>query len=215
MPALLLCLALTAAAQVTGPNPPTRTAAPPPAAFPLGPNLSALLSQTQQAAQTAALDLARLRIEKWKTDSGTKRQMQQNSDSLQRNLTAALPGMLADARSNPESFTAAFKLYRNLEALYGVFLPLTQAAQMFAPNNEAQTLVADLEQLDSNRRSVANYLERLAAVRDSELLRLRNQLNVLTATQARPKKIVVDDEPKKPRKKKPAKPSAATPAPPK
>jgi TolA-binding protein len=217
--ALLLCLALLAsgAAQVTAPSQPNLSATPAPASatMAVGLNLNDLLGQAEQAAQAATLDLARLRIEKWKTDSGMKQQMQQNSESLQRNLSAALPGMLSQVRSSPDSFAAAFKLYRNLQAVYDVFLPLSQAAEMFAPKPEVQALASDIDHFDRTRRAFADYLERMASVRDSELFRLRNQINVMQAgaSKAPPKKIIVDnDEPKKPaRKKKPAaKPSNGT-----
>jgi hypothetical protein len=45
-----------------------------------------MLSQLEQASQATQLDLAKLRIEKWKVDSGSKRQTQGNVESVQRNL---------------------------------------------------------------------------------------------------------------------------------
>src|SRR3954466_8097712 len=50
-----------------------------------------MIGQLQQIAQQTASDLGKLRIDKWKTDASNKQQTQSNSQSLQRNLTAALP----------------------------------------------------------------------------------------------------------------------------
>jgi hypothetical protein len=193
----------------------TSTAAPPQMAAPAT-NLNMVLSQVEQVAQTTNLDLARLRIEKWKTDSGVKQQMQANSESIQRNLSSALPGMVSQARANPESYAASFKLYRTLATLYDVFLPLSQASEMFAPKSEAQSLSGDLANLDQVRRALGDHLERMGMMHDAELARLRSQVRTqVVAGPKIPKRVVVDDDepPRKPaRKKKPAaKPPAATP----
>jgi hypothetical protein len=209
IPRFFWCLLLlaTASAQITS-SAPQGNAPGAPAQPSVEIGMGQLLAQVEQAAQAAALDLAKLRIEKWKTDGGTKQQLEQNSGSLQRNLTAALPAIVTQVRSNPDSFASAFKLYRNLQALYDVFVPLAQAAEMFASRSEFQALNTDLGSLDSARRSLGEYLERMALMRDSEMARLRSQMRQAqaAANAAPPKKIVVDEnEPaKKPaRKKKP------------
>src|SRR5437870_7509613 len=48
-----------------------------------------ILNQVEQTAQSAQVDLARLRIDKWKTDSNSKRQAQSNVEALSRNLKTA------------------------------------------------------------------------------------------------------------------------------
>jgi hypothetical protein len=90
------------------------TATPAPQRAPEG--VGPLVTCLQETAQTMNLDLSRLRIEKWKADAGVKRQSQANVDSIARNLTAGFPAMLEEARTNPGSLAAAFKLYRNLDA---------------------------------------------------------------------------------------------------
>ncbi len=65
------------------------TALPAPAA-----NISAMLSRLEQISQTLQVDLAKLRIDKWKADSSTKAQADANVSSLQRNLTSALPNVM-------------------------------------------------------------------------------------------------------------------------
>src|ERR1035438_1481355 len=53
--------------------------------------LNGLLAQLETAAKTTQADLAKLRIERWKTDSSTKKQMVGDVESVQRNLQNALP----------------------------------------------------------------------------------------------------------------------------
>jgi hypothetical protein len=93
--------------------------------------MNALLAQLEEASQAAQLDLAKMRIEKWKTDSGSKRQAEGNAESIQRNLKTALPEIIAELKASPESLTFTFKLYRNLDALYDVFESVAESAGAF------------------------------------------------------------------------------------
>ncbi len=200
----LLAISLTAAAQVSAPP---RATQPPPAAAaspqPAGSDLSASLGQVDQFVQNARLDLARLRIDKWKTDSSVKRQAEANSESLQRNLTAALPTIVNQVRANPTSVAATFKLYRNLNALYDVMSVLAESAGAFGPKEEYQALANDAGNLDNLRRSLADKVEMMAGARDNEIAQLQARARAAAAAATPPKKVVVDDtEPvKKPAKK--------------
>lgn len=215
----IFALVLAADAQVATPQPGRAAAHTPPTAIaPLSPDLTPLLGQLQQVAQSTNLDMAKLRIEKWKTDSDNKKRAQQNADSISRNLTSALPGMVDQVRANPQSLAATFKLYRNLNALYDVAAGLAESAGAFGSKAEYEALARDAANIDNLRRSMGDKMAEMAAFQDTELSRLRTQLAQATAPPpAPPKKIVVDDEekPKKPaaRKKKPAaKPAASKPA---
>ena len=70
---------------------PAPAASAPPVPYASVSQLNLLLSQLEQMAQATQLDLAKLRIDKWKTDSGTKRGTEADVESLQRNLQMALP----------------------------------------------------------------------------------------------------------------------------
>jgi hypothetical protein len=210
-----MAMTLGAAAQVSAP-PPNPSGSPGAPAYAGSAQPSASLSDTSanygqlnQLVQNSRVDLARLRIEKWKTDSGTKRQAEANSESIQRNLTAALPTVLQQARSNPASVAATFKLYRNLNALYDVMSTLTETAGAFGSKEEYQALANDTANLDTLRRSLADQVERMAVARDNEVAQLQSRARQTAASPAAaaPKKIVVDDtEPAKKTTKK----SAAT-----
>lgn len=172
----------------------------------------AQLDRLQSAASQANSELSYMRIEKWKADANSKQQAQSNADSIQRNLTEALPALIAAVRSAPQDVGAEFKLYRNLNVLYNVFASLTESAGAFGPRNDYDALARQLEVIDSVRRSLGDSLENLTAATQSELNQLRTQVKTLqqqaATTPAAPKKVVVDDnEPAKKtttHKKKPA-----------
>ncbi len=180
----LLALVLTVAASASAQNmgaPPTN---------PL--DVQATLQRIEQSAQAMALDLARLRVDKWKADSAIKDQSQSNADSISRNLTTALPGMVAAVRTSPQNLAASFKLYRNLNALYDVCEGLAESAGAFGSKQEFEALNRDVQELDGYRRSLGDYMEALATAKDGELARARS---ATPATTARPKKIIVDNDP--------------------
>jgi len=93
--------------------------------------LNQMIGNLQQASQLAQGDLSHLRIEKWKTDSGTKRQTEADTQSVLRNLQNALPSMVGELKNAPESLPTTFKLYRNLDALYDVLNSLVESAGAF------------------------------------------------------------------------------------
>jgi HPt (histidine-containing phosphotransfer) domain-containing protein len=218
----LLCLFLAGAAALaqTSANTPGASASPghPPPGSASMVSVLPDLDRLQAAASQATLDLGRMRIDKWKADGQSKRQAQANADSVQRNLTSALPALIAAVRSAPQDMTAEFKLYRNLNALYDVFASLTEASGAFGPRGDYEALARQLETIDSVRRSLGDALERLTSSTQSELYQLRTQVRAYqkAAAAAPPKKVVVDDTqpPKKTvhKKKKPAASSGSSPS---
>ena len=173
-----------------------------------------VLAQIEKMAQQTNIDLAQLRIEKWKTDSDTKRQSQTNSDSIRKNLSAALPEMITGVGNAPDSLAPVIKLYRDLNALYDVFSGLTESAGAFGPKDDYRALASDGHEIDTARLALVDYLENAAAFKDAQLQNLLAQ-----AAAAKPatvtKKIVDDNEPDQPvrKKKKAAKPAAQKTAP--
>jgi DNA repair exonuclease SbcCD ATPase subunit len=209
---LPLCLAVSA--QVISANQPVPQG---PVSYSSVNQLNGMLSQLEQASQAAQLDLAKLRIDKWKVDSGSKLQTQGNVESVQRNLQAALPEMIAELKASPENLNATFKLYRNLDALYNVFGSVTESTGAFGSKDEFQSLENDLSTFEKARRAFADRMESLAEAKEAEVTRLRAALQSAQANAPAesPKKIVVDDNPppKKPAKKKAAAKPNTTPPP--
>lgn len=173
---------------------------------------SATLNALEQSARNSVSDISRLRIEKWKTDGGTKRNAQNDSDSIQRNMGSALPELIAKVRSAPQDLNANFKLYRNVDVLYDYFARFTETAGAFGSRDDYENLAHDLDSLDSARRALAERMDALTASAQTELAKYRAAVRnaQAAAASAPPKKIVIDDtEPDKKavKKKKPAKPA--------
>jgi len=176
--------------------------------------LNQMVEGLQQASQGTQQDLSHLRIEKWKTDSGTKKQTDNNVESVQRNLQAALPGILADLKNSPESGPLTFKVYRNLNALYDVLSSIVESAGAFGSKEEFQNLSKDLGAIEDSRRAFADRMDKLASAKETEIGQLRTALQTARA-EAAPKKVIVDDTappPKKPGQKKKAVPKPGTPS---
>jgi hypothetical protein len=203
---VLYSVLLAAQADVTSPTKPADSSAPVPYSSVSQVNL--LLSQLEQTSQSIQRDLSGLRIEKWKTDTNSKHGSQADVASIQRNLQTALPEIVSTLRKSPDSLPLTFKLYRNVDALYDVFASLTESTGAFGPRDDYQALQNDLNALESSRRMFADRMETLADSKESELSKLRADLQTARAPEkvaAPPKKTVVDDTepPKPPAKKKP------------
>ncbi len=211
---LILCSSVLLGAQTAAPP-----ATTPPVPYASVSQVNLLLSQLEQTSQSMQHDLSGLRIEKWKTDANTKRGSLADVASIQRNLQTALPGILTELRNSPESLPPTFKLYRNLDALYDVFVSLAESTGAFGSRDEYQALQNDVKSLEDSRRVLADRMEALAVSKEAEVTRLHTDLQTARATEKvspPPQKTVVDDTepPKKPVRKKPApkvpKPPAST-----
>jgi hypothetical protein len=195
---ILLCTACALGAQTQASPATQRVQVAPPNA-----DLNAILLDIQKAAGSANTNIGRLRIEKWKTDSDQKKQLLQIADSLQKNITNAVPGLISDVQTSKGGVLASFKLYHNLNVLYEFLNGLTEATGAFGKREEYDPLAADAAALDTARQNLSNYIEQAA-----------NRLEIATRTpppgaNAQPKatvvpgkKVVIDDEESPPPKKK-------------
>jgi hypothetical protein len=178
--------------------------------------LNQLLTRLDLASQATQADLAKVRVEKWKADSGTKRDAESSIDSLARNLKDALPAITANLRKSPEDLGTTFELYRNLDALYDVFRSVTESTGAFGSKDDFQSLQNDLENLEAVRRGFADRMESLASSKQKEVDNLRAELQKTqthpAGTTDVPKKTVVDDTapPAKKTVKKKPKPAPST-----
>ncbi len=177
-----------------------------------------MLEQLDAASKSTQADLAKLRIERWKTDGNSKRQVLANVDSIQRNLQGGLPEILAQLRARPEDLPSTFKLYRNLDALYDVLGNVVELAGAFGSKDDFQALSNDLGTFEGTRKALGQRIENLSTAKEAEIVRLRADLKTAQAAipATPPKKIVVDDNepPKKPAVKKKPKPKTKTTTPP-
>ena len=183
------------------------------------PDLNAIMLQVQQATSSASVNIGKLRIEKWKTDSGQKQQLQQVADSLQKNIANAVPGLVNDVQSSRGGVVASFKLYHNLNVLYEFLSSLADAAGGLGKKEEYEPLATDAAALDTARQNLSNYIEQAAVKLESAN---RPPAAGTTAVQAHQspgtvvpgKKVVVidDTDPPVPKKRvKPTKKKASNP----
>lgn len=196
----IVCLAVSSTAQTRS----TARATPPPQpqpAQPTGPNINSILADIQRVALSTNGDLGKLRIEKWKTDNSQRQQMQQVADSLQRNINAAIPGLISDVQAAPGSVAKAFKLYHNLNVVYEFLNSIAEAAGAFGKKEEYDPLASDATALDAARQNLSNYIEQVATNIDNQLKKPQGTTQTQPTTQT-PKKIVIDDGAPQAKKKK-------------
>ena len=184
----------------------------------LDPEMSGILQQVERSASRINLELGRLRVEKWKTDSASRRQAEGNIDSVQRNLTAALPSFVMAVRNSPQNIAPGFRLYRNLSALSEVLNSIAESAGAFGPKDQFERLAADINSLEAERTALGKSLESMAEAQALEIAKLRTQLKGQLKTQPPgPPKVVVDDnaasKPKSTARQKPKPSSQAQPQP--
>jgi len=177
------------------------------------PDPGTLLSRIQQETLGLSADLGKLRIDKWKTDSSTKSQATDNLQSIQRNITNALPGLISAVRSAPQSLGANFKLYRNINALYDVLANVAESAGAFGKREEYDVIAPHVAAIDDDRRAYGDLLAQMTASADSRIAAY--QQAAAKAAAEPPKKIIIDDTepapaPKKKSRKKPAASSSKT-----
>lgn len=209
-PVLIPIVLLITVVTLLGQNVPAPSSAQPAPAMDV--QLSTLLTQLEHAALDANGALGRLRVDKWKTNSDEKQQAQANIQSLQRNLSYAIPELTSKIRQAPQDLNANFKLYRNLNALYDVLSNVAESAGAFGPKDQYESLAHPVSSLDQVRHDLGDRLDQLTAANQAELNRLQAQVKAIRQAEvaAPPKKIVIDDNAPAPKTKKakPKKPAA-------
>lgn len=193
---LIFCLGLSALAQQAPVNSQMQGTPPP--------DLNTILLQVQKATSSANVNLGKLRIEKWKTDSQQKQQMQQVADSLQKNIANAVPGLISDVQTSRGGVLASFKLYHNLNVVYEFLSSMAEAAGAYGRKEEYQPLEGDATALDTVRQNLSIYIEQTAGKMEAENRAAANAVQAKQApgTLVPGKKVVVIDENDTPPRKK-------------
>ena len=207
---LMACLGLGAIAQQAPVNAQGQAPAPLPT------DLNTILLQVQKATSSANVNLGKLRIEKWKTDSQEKQQMQQVADSLQKNITNAVPGLISDVQTSHGGVLASFKLYHNLNVVYEFLSSMAEAAGAYGKKEEYQPLEGDATALDTVRQNLSTYIEQASGKMEAENRAAANALQAKQApgTLVPGKKVVVIDDNDTPPKKHPKSTKKKTSTPP-
>ena len=178
-------------------------------------DLNTILLQVQKATSSANVNLGKLRIEKWKTDSQQKQQMQQVADSLQKNIANAVPGLISDVQTSRGGVLASFKLYHNLNVVYEFLSSMAEAAGAFGKREEYQPLEGDATALDTVRQNLSTYIEQAAGKMEAANRAAANAVQARQGPTLVPgKKVVVIDENETPPRKKPKSTKKKTSTPP-
>lgn len=189
-------------------------------AAPKAADLNAVVSEIQQATSSATVNIGKLRIERWKTDSGQKQQLQQVADSLQKNIANAVPGLVNDVQSSHGGVVASFKLYHNLNVLYEFLSSLADAAGGLGKREEYEPLATDAAALDTARQNLSVYIEQAAVKLETMNRPPTGTIPVQAGQNALvpgKKVVVIDDTEPQPKKrpkstkKKPSTPPSPTP----
>lgn len=174
------------------------------------PDLNAIMLQVQQATSSASMNIGKLRIEKWRTDSGQRQQLQQVADSLQKNIANAVPGLINDVSGSKGSALASFKLYHNLNVLYEFLSGLADAAGSLGKREEYEPLAADAAAIDTARQNLSTYIEQTVGKLETANRPPAGTTPVQShqpGTVVPGRKVVVIDETDPPPPKKSAKPT--------
>ena len=174
-------------------------------------NLAEILAHIQESTNSASVNIGKLRIEKWKTDSEQKQQLQQIAGSLRKNIAGAVPGLINDVQNSRGSVAASFKLYHNLNVVYENLSYLADVAGGLGKKEEFEPLAADAAALEAARTHLSEYIEQSAVKMEAA-----NRAATVPTPQGRQnavqvvpgQKVVVINEDDPAQKAKPAKPAA-------
>lgn len=171
-------------------------------------NVSDIVTQVQKSTGSASVNISHLRIDRWKTDSDQKQQLQQIAESLQRNIANAVPGLIKDVQTSNGGVLASFKLYHNLNVVYENLSYLADVAGSLGKKEEFEPLAADAASLESARSNLSTYIEQTATRLETAYVQLNAAAQAREAAAANPPKTVIIDE--DPPSKKKTKSSAKT-----
>jgi hypothetical protein len=204
---ILLAGALAAAAQ-----PASSTQAPAGAAA--APRI-AVSGIVQPALTDVQRSVSELNIPRWKAPAEVRNVAQQNTASIQRDLSDTLPPLLTQADAAPGMVSPSFSVYRNIDALYDVLLRVYETASLAAPENESDALGSALERLEGARRQLGDSILSDSKDHEAQLVQLQTALKAAASqvqAQAPPPKTDVIDDGPAPAAKKKKKPAAKPPA---
>lgn len=119
-------------------------------------------SLVQPALDSVAQAGSAVDLNHWKGSAAARDEVDGNLLSMQKDLQATLPPLLAAADASPTSAAAALPVLLNLDALYSVLLRVAIASRGSAPRAESTSLDQAAVLLDGARRSLGDAVLTLA-----------------------------------------------------
>lgn len=153
------------------------------------PPTPAQATQNPSATMQPALDdlqqvMGSLRPDKWKGPGEARDEASANIDSIRRDLQGTLPSLLATADTAPNSVAQILPAFRNIEALYDVLLRVTEAGNLFAPNEQKQALEQTRGKLEEARRALGDQLQGLAVAHEKQIHDLQAAVHAMATAPA-------------------------------
>ena len=150
-------------------------------------------------------------LNKWKGGNAVREDVDANLVSMQKDLAATLPPLLAASDAAPAAASASLPVLLNLDALYSVLLRVTIASRASAPHEENVQLEQAAQLLDSARRDLGETILAGVQAQDKRIAALQATVQQQAASLAAPPP---PQTPTPVKKRKPAaKKSAPKPAP--
>lgn len=145
-------------------------AAQQPAARPGAPALARALSAALAHLQA---DMAAVRSDRWRAKSELREQFNTDYASIRRNLTEAVPGLVDKVEQAPQDLGAAFRLYRDVEAVYAVAQRSSDLVTKYGSAEQAGAVDSGLQQVHWSLESLADFIQTTGSTQSEELQRLR------------------------------------------
>ena len=146
---------------------PAAPAAPAPATIPSSAIVQPALTEVQRS-------VSALNIPRWKAPGQVKSAAQQDTGSIQRDLSDTLPGLLSKADAAPTTVPPAFVVFRNIDALYDVLLRVSQTASLAAPQGESDALFSSLNKLEAARSQLGDAILSASQQREAQVVKLED-----------------------------------------
>jgi hypothetical protein len=163
-------------------------------------DLNSSLTDLDRVAMSTYADISALNVERWGSQwkpgflkSTRQKEAEHTAESVKRNLSDALPTLIADVRTTHGSVSSTFRLYHDLTLVGEAMQSLVSTAKFEGRQHESRGLVEDCASLSRIRHNLSTYIEARAVNMDSKAATLASYS---PARQSRPpavKKIVIDD----------------------
>lgn len=140
--------------------------------------------------------LDKVQVGHWKVSRDWKRQMHNDIDSIQQDISSQLPALIAKAHASPGQIGPQLAAMQNVSALYDVLVRVSTAASLGGNKGDAGALEDGLQQLESVRKSVSGQLLQAATAQDQRVAQLQAQIPQASGAMegGRGKTIVVDND---------------------
>ncbi len=211
------CLSILLAGALAAKAQPGSTSTPAPVSEAAAAPRASVSSIVQPALTNVQQSVASLNIGHWKAPSEVKGAAQQNTASIQRDLSDTLPTLLTQADAAPGGVSPSFSVYRNIDALYDVLLRVYETASLAAPQSEVDSLGSALGKLEAARRQLGDAVLNDSKQHEAQIVQLQSALKAAPEVHPPPpppaKTAVIDDGPApapKKKKRSAAKPSTSS-----